>query len=635
MLQLRELLHEAKARARLIGRTLRLVHGAAGLWMVLWAVLLIGNGLIPAALVYLTKYLVDSVAATVSAGATWENVQVILIPAAAMGGLLVLQRSLGGLTSWVSMAQSELVQDRVKELVHEKAAAVHYSFYESAGYFDRLQQANSQASGRTLGLIQNIGNLFQSAITFASIVVILLPYGLFIPLLLVLSTLPALYVVVHHNRRHHAWWERNTPLQRWAQYFDGIITHNLAAAEIRLLGVGPFLQAKYQHYRGRLRRERLQLAKEQALATLGASAVALVAVGGAMAWMVWQALRGMASLGDLALFYQAFNQGQSLMRTLLSGAGQIYSDTLFLDHLFTFLDQESEGSREPAEQQPFPPTLHQGIAFEGVTFRYPGTREPALRDFDMVVPAGKVVAVVGANGAGKSTLIKLLCRLYEPNEGCVLIDGVDIRRFSIARLRRNISVMFQYPVRYQATVAENISMGHEGAPEEEVREAGRNGGADGFIKRLPEEYDTQLGRLFEGGTELSGGEWQRIALSRAFLRQAPIVVLDEPTSYMDSWAEADWLKRFRRLVRGRTAVIITHRFTTAMQADLIYVMMEGAIVEAGTHEELLEQGGRYAESWRVQVRGVGVDEEVPPSGAGATPGGDGSQSLYLPGNASV
>ena len=600
----KSILQEARGRVELIGRTLGLVREASGWWMIVWAVLLVCTGLIPASIVYLTKFLVDSIAATIAAGATWDNIQVVVVPAAVMGALIVLQQSLGSFASWVNMAQSELVQDRIKSLVHEKAANVHFHFYESAGYFDKLQQANSQASGRTLALIQNIGNLFQSAITFVSIAFILLPYGAAIPLILLLSTLPALYVVVQHNRRHHAWWERNTALQRWAQYFDGIITHQLAAAEIRVLGTGDFLRAKYQHFRARLRVERLQLAKEQAFATLGASAVALIAMGGAMGWMVLRALRGGATLGDLALFYQAFNQGQSLMRTLLSGAGQVYSDTLFLEHLFSFLDQEREDASDAAEPAPFPSRLQRGVTFEGVTFRYPGTRAPVLDNFSMVIPAGKVVAVVGANGAGKSTLIKILCRLYEPEAGRVLVDDVDLRRMSLASLRRSISVMFQHPVRYQATVAENIAMGEEEAGIEAVEVAGRSGGAESFVENLPEGYATQLGRLFEGGTELSGGEWQRIALSRAFLRQAPIVVLDEPTSYMDSWAEADWLRRFRRLVRGQTSLIITHRFTTAMQADLIYVMMEGEIVESGTHEELVEMGGRYAESWKSQVGGV-------------------------------
>lgn len=605
---------EAKLRLRLIKRTLRIVWDAAGSWTVAWTVLLIVNGVVPAALVYLTKFLVDSLASVIEAGASWETASVVLGPALLMVGLVVVQRVLGSLTSWVGTAQSELVGDYVKEMIHRKSAAVEYGFYESPEYFDRLQQANSQASGRTLTLLRNLGTLLQSSVTFVSIGVVLAQYSVFVPLLLVLSTLPALYVVVRYNRFYHDWWKETTEKQRLANYFDAVLTTHAMAAEVRLLSLSAPFRKLYQALRERLREERIDIAKRQAIATLGATAIGLVVTGAAMVWMVWRALRGLATLGDLALFYQAFNQGQGLMRGLLSGAGQIYTDTLFLQHLFMFLDQGEEEEAPPGAL-PMPGGLHQGIEFEDVTFTYPGGSTPALDQFDIKIPAGKVVAVVGANGAGKSTLIKLLCRLYDPDEGQVTIDGVDLRQYSREELRENVSVLFQHPVRYQATAAENISMGEEDVPLEDVERASRHGGSHDFINRLPKRYDTKFGRLFEGGTELSGGEWQRVALSRAFLRPAPIVVLDEPTTYMDSWTEIEWMQRFRSLVKGRTALIITHRFTTAMQADLIYVMMEGQVTEMGTHKELLRLGGHYAESWwaQMQVEGEPVATGAPGS----------------------
>lgn len=596
---------EAKLRLRLIGRTLGLVWNAAGSWTLVWAVLLVVSGVVPAALVYLTKFLVDSVASVIEAGASWETARVVLGPALVMVGLVVVQRVLGSLTSWVGTAQSELVGDYVKEMIHRKSAAVEYGFYESPEYFDRLQQANSQASGRTLTLLRNLGTLLQSGVTFVSIGFVLARYSVFVPLLLILSTLPALYVVVRYNRFYHDWWKETTEKQRLANYFDAVLTTHAMAAEVRLLSLSAPFRKLYQTLRERLREERIDIAKRQSLATLGATALGLVVTGGAMVWMVWRALLGLATLGDLALFYQAFNQGQSLMRNLLSGAGQIYTDTLFLQHLFSFLDQGEE-EESPPDALPMPGGLQEGIEFEDVTFTYPGSSTPALNHFNIRIPAEKIVAVVGANGAGKSTLIKLLCRLYDPDEGRVTIDGTDLREYARAELRENISVLFQHPVRYQATAAENISMGEEDVPLPDIERASRHGGSHDFINRLPKRYDTKFGRLFEGGTELSGGEWQRVALSRAFLRPAPIVILDEPTTYMDSWTEVEWMRRFRGLVKGQTALIITHRFTTAMQADLIYVMMEGRVSEMGTHQELLRLGGHYAESWWAQMR---VEEE--------------------------
>jgi len=323
--------------------------------------------------------------------------------------------------------------------------------------------------------------------------------------------------------------------------------------------------------------------------------------GSALAWMLWRALHGHVTLGDLALLYQAFNRGQDLMRALLSDVGQIYSNSLFLGHLFAFLNLESQIT-DPSAPERTPGAIRQGVQFHGVTFRYPGSERAALRDFSLTVPAGQIVALVGANGAGKSTLTKLLCRFYDPESGTITIDGTDIRRFSVADLRRMLTVLFQHPVPYHATAAENIALGDMRlTPDgEALAQAARSAGADEVIQRLPHGYDTLLGKWFAEGTELSGGEWQRLALARAFLRRASLIILDEPTSFMDSWSEADWFERLRALASGRTTVLITHRFTIAMRADIIHVMHDGQIVESGSHAELLALRGRYAQSWQQQ-----------------------------------
>jgi ATP-binding cassette subfamily B protein len=307
------------------------------------------------------------------------------------------------------------------------------------------------------------------------------------------------------------------------------------------------------------------------------------------------------------LFYAAFQRGQGLLRALLGDLEQLYSNTLFLGSLFEFLALEP-AIADPARPTPAPAALRQGIRFRDITFHYPGSARAALERFDMHVPAGQVVAIVGTNGAGKSTLVKLLCRLYDPESGTVELDGVDIRELALDDLRRQISVLFQSPVPYHAGVAENIAMGDLAAAPDAaaIETAARGAGAHEIAMRLPQGYDTLLGKWFADGAELSGGEWQRIALARAFLRRSQIVVLDEPTSFMDSWAEAEWLERFRALVAGRTALMITHRFTTAMCADLIYVLRDGRIVESGSHHELVERGGFYAQSWEAQLRGAPV-----------------------------
>jgi ATP-binding cassette subfamily B protein len=297
------------------------------------------------------------------------------------------------------------------------------------------------------------------------------------------------------------------------------------------------------------------------------------------------------------------------VRSLLANVGHLYYNSLFLGNLFEFLALEPRvvDPPRPASSAKTPAGLREGVRFRQVTFRYPGSPRAALHDFDLTIPAGQIVALVGPNGAGKSTLIKLLCRLYDPDAGRIEIDGIDLRDLEIDKVRGLITVLFQQPVHYNATVAENMALGTSGAAARPALEAAaRAAGLEEVVSRLPRGYDTLLGKWFEAGAELSVGEWQRVALARAFLRQAPILLLDEPTSAMDSWAEAEWVGRFRTLAAGRTVLLITHRFTTAMRADRIHVLADGQVVESGTHDELLRQGGRYARSWAAQVNPVPV-----------------------------
>ena len=584
-------------------RAFRIIWLATKGWTVTWAILLLIQGALPAATVYLTKVLVDSVAAAIGSGLSADSVQPIILPAVCMCAVLLGTQLVGSLIGWVRSAQSELVQDYIKSKIHTKAALVDLEFYEMPEESDRMARANNEASTRSVSLLQNFGGLIQNTVTLVAVSALLIPYSIWLPVVLLISTLPALWVVLRHNSLHHDWWERTTEDRRWANYYDSILTLSFPAAEVRILGLAPKYQEAYRSLRKRLRNSRLRLMRNQNIAQLGAGASALFITIGTLGWMGIRALNGAATLGDLALFYQAFSQGQNLMRTLLSSVGQLYSDALFLEHLFLFLDTKPR-IKSNDRPKPAPKNLRYGIDFKGVRFLYPGSDHVALDQFTLHIPAGKTVALVGPNGAGKTTVTKLLCRFYDPVEGSIQLDGIDIRDVDIEELRRTCTILFQHPMRYVATAGENISMGDlKREPTlENIRDAAEGGGARDVVERLPEEYDTLLGKQFRGGVELSGGQWQRLTLARAFFRESPIVVLDEPTSFMDSWAETKWLDRFRQLVQGRTAVIVTHRFTTAMRADIICVMENGGLVETGTHEELLAQGGLYAASWKAQMR---------------------------------
>jgi ATP-binding cassette, subfamily B, bacterial len=599
--QLREATGRFRRQLPYIPLAMRLVKQSAGGLVVVWLALLLVQGLLPVASVYLTRTLVDGAAAMVGAGGGWKAMTPLLPAGVAMVLVLIGGEVFQGLGKWVRTAQSERVQDHVHELIHEQAMKLDLSFYDDPAYYDQLHRARIDALSRPAALIENAGALVQSLITLAAMAGVLLTFGIWIPLLLALSTLPALFVVLRHTIHYHRWRIQNTTAIRKTNYYDLMLSQREAAAEMRLFGLGPHFRSLFRGLRARLRSEEVQLSRSEAFAQAVAALIGLAAMACAMAWMGLKALNGAIGLGGLALFYQAFYQGQRMMRSLLGSAGEIYRNMMFLENLFEFLSLKP---RIIESENPFPhPGLHKEIEIQNVTFYYPGTERPALLNFNLNIPAGKITALVGENGAGKTTLIKLLCRFYDPEQGRVFIDGADIRTLSLLAIRQRITVLFQEPVHYHDTVFNNIAFGDidNNPAMDQVETAARAAGADTPINRLPKTYEAVLGKWF-GGAELSGGEWQRLALARAFLRRAEFIILDEPTSFMDSWAETDWLLRFRTLVSGRTALIITHRFTTALQADIIHVMDNGSIVESGNHEDLLAAKGRYESSWRRQMR---------------------------------
>ena len=569
-----------------------------------WFALLVVQGALPVGTIYLSRLFVDALVPAIQAGGAWESLRPVILYGALIGALFLAGELLQGATEWVRAALAEFVQDHVSNLIHAKSVALDLAYYETPDFYDHLHRATADASYRPISLLESAGSLIQNGLTLLGMGALLLAYGAWLPFVLFFSMLPALYVVFTNNRKYHRWWHESTQDRRWANYFDYLLTANEAAAELRLFDLGDHFRASFQAIRRRLRGERLDLLKTQSLARAGAALVSLLLTGSVMVWFGWRVLRGLLTLGDLALFYQVFNRGQTLMRALLGDLGQIYASNLFLGGFFEFLAL-APGLRDPARPQRSPARLKRGISFRQVGFRYPGSPRAALQDFNLEIPAGQVAAIVGENGAGKTTLVKLLCRLYDVEAGAIELDGVDLRQIPIADLRGLTTVLFQDPVPYYASAGQNIALGNvsAGPGRPDVEAAARRAGAHEVIRRLPEGYDTLLGRYFAGGAELSAGEWQRVALARAYVRQAELVILDEPTSFMDSWSEADWFDRLRQLVDGRTAVVITHRLTVARRADIIHVMHAGRIVESGAHEALLRLGGRYAESWFAQMQG--------------------------------
>jgi ATP-binding cassette subfamily B protein len=347
----------------------------------------------------------------------------------------------------------------------------------------------------------------------------------------------------------------------------------------------------------------LQLAAWRFRSDLVTQAAATLAVFGSFAYILYRASAGALTVGDVVMYYQAFQRGQDFLKDILGGLAGLYEDHLFLAGLYEFLDLERRVIEPPAPR-PVPRPLRSGIVFDGVSFQYPGASRKVLHDVTLTIRPGEHVALVGANGSGKTTIVKLLCRLYDPTGGAITVDGIDLRELDTVALRREISVVFQDWAAYHVSARDNIWFGdpRPDCDEERIRRAARNSGADEVISRLANGYETVLGKWFEHGEELSMGEWQKIALARAFVRDTQIVVLDEPTSFLDVQAEHEVFNRFRQLAAGKSTILISHRLSTVRMADRIYVLEDGRIAESGRHDELIRRGQAYARLFETQAQ---------------------------------
>jgi ATP-binding cassette subfamily B protein len=581
-------------------RALRLVWTATPGWTIASMVLLVLQGFLPVLFVYLMRSVVNSVANVLRGDLTPGAMRIAFLMVVLAASVQVIGEILRAIAKWVRTSQSDIVQDSIHSMILKKSTEIDMAFYDSAEFYDDLHLAREEAKYRPIALLESSSSVLQNCLTLIAMAAVLIRFGWIIPIALILSTLPALYVLLTYTERNHHWRVWNIENERWASYYSTILCMREAAAEVRIFNLGDFFRMRFESLRKEWRTDRLKLHKKQRTSELMAGVAGYLISGASLAWMVWKAIQQSLTLGDLAMFYTAFNQGQLLMRSLLENVRQAYENSLFLGHLFEFMELQPKVLSKENSQTP---EIGNGFVFRNVTFSYPGSGRNALTNFSLTIPAKKITAIVGSNGAGKTTLIKMLCRFYDPVAGCVELNGVDLREYNLEELRKKITVLFQEPVHYASTVAENIGYGDVNRQNEEIaiRKAAQKSGAEEIILRLPKNYETLLGRFFRNGAELSNGEWQRIALARAFFRQTPVILLDEPTSAMDSWAEADWLKRFRNLVQGQTALIITHRFTTAMRADIIHVMQNGQIIESGTHETLLASAGHYAQSWMAQM----------------------------------
>ena len=524
-------LADALRELRPLPRAIALVARAAGRWTALWALLLVAQGLLPVAVVYLVRELVDALFAALQASGEGSAGRSVLL-AVTIAVLMLAAEILKSAAAWVRTVQAELVQDHVSELVHRQSLAVDLAFYELPEGYDRLYRARDDATYRPTALLESFGSFFQNGLTLVAMAAVVTRFGLWVPWALIVGTAPALFVVLGYGQRRHRWWREATPRHRMAAYLDWLMTSAENAAEVRLFALGDRFRSAFRAVREGLRGERLALEGERTRAEIGAGVFALAVQGAVTCWMIWRATRREIGAGDLALFYQAFQQGQSLLRAALHDLGGIYANSLFLGDLFEFLDLEprlSDAKASPAE----PARVEREVRFRDVRFTYPGASRPALDGLDLTIPAGRVgrhrrPERLGEEHARQAPLplLRSRCRLDR-----------DRRHRSARAAARGRAAAVERPVPDAGALRRFGGREHRlrrrVLASRRARRSPRPPSAprpDELIDRLPQGYETLLGKWFEGGTELRAGEWQRIALARAFFRRAPILVLDEPTS---------------------------------------------------------------------------------------------------------
>jgi len=591
---------------------LRQIWATSPLLTALSLLLRLLRAFVPIALLYVGKLIIDEAVRVAGSGvvldslaAAWHGgaLDTLLFLLLLEFGLAIGSDLLGRLISYGDGLLSELFTNATSVRLMEHAATLDLEDFEDPDLQDKLDRARRQTMGR-MNLMSQLFDQVQDAITVVSFGIGLLVYAPWLMLLLAVALVPAFIGEAHFNALgyslNYAW----TPERRQLEYVRQMGASVETAKEVKIFNLHKYLIGRYRDLASRLFEANRALARRRAFWGTLLAALGTLGYYVAYAYIAWRTIKGDFSIGDLTFLAGSFRRLRQLLEGLLVGFSQVAGQALYLDDLFSFFEIKPEIA-SPANPRAVPQPIRQGFVFENVGFRYPDAQRWALRGLSFELHAGEVLALVGENGAGKTTLVKLLARLYDPDEGRILLDGVDLRDYDLDALRASIGVIFQDFVRYHLTAGENIGVGQIDAmhDRERVREAARRALADQVIDALPYGYDQLVGRRFKNGVDLSGGQWQKIAIARAYMRDAQVMILDEPTAALDARAEFEVFQRFKELSDQRTAVLISHRFSSVRMADRILVLADGKVEASGTHEQLMAQGGRYAELFELQAAG--------------------------------
>ncbi|MGI9056983.1 MAG: ABC transporter ATP-binding protein [Ktedonobacteraceae bacterium] len=587
-------------------RVLRLVWSTSALLTVFMGVLSLLQGFTPALSVWITGLVIDSVVL----GIRIHSTSPIWFPVSLQLAIVLISNLLSTLSNIVQQLLQEKVSNRVQLLILEKADTLDLAFFENPEFYDKMRQAADQSTYQPVSMISQTFSLFQTTVTMLSMIFLLLQLSWWLAIVALIVPIPAFFSSIHYGWRGFQRKRWQSPERRVMDYFNRLMTVDTYNKEIKLFTLGNFFVTQFKRLANKLYEEDKEIIVRRYLINFLWSALTGVANSAIYLYVALQVVLslGRISLGSLSRYTQAAVQAGQSFQGLLSGISSTYENNLYVNTLFEFLEYKPEIVSPPKPQPLAKAKGSKGldIEFRNVSFTYPGKdaeTHAALKNVSFTIHAGEAIAVVGRNGAGKTTIVKLLTRLYDPDEGEILIDGRNIKEYDLQELRGHVGVIFQDYVTYFLSARENIGVGrvNEIDNQELVSSAAKKSGASEVIEGLAEGYDTMLGRWFNKGTQLSGGEWQKIALARAFIRDAGILVLDEPTSALDARAEYEVFTHFRTLTGGRTTVFISHRFSTVRLADRIFVIEHGNIIECGSHKELMQLDGHYAELFNLQA----------------------------------
>ncbi len=574
-----------------------------GGWLIL-SISTVLNAALPASQAYVAGRIIDSVAHGMQQGDAWQGLQISMPWIALEFALLTASFVIGQARSFADHTMNARLTHYIAMRIMHKASELDVQYFEDPAFYDKLQNAKRQAEFRAISLVTGVFAIIQNVVTLGSFLVIVLAFQPWIAAILFGASIPAFIAQGRYSRLYFRMLTWRAPEFRQLRYLEELMTSDKTIKEVRLFGLATSIIQRHEETFQTYYHEDVAIARKRSLMSVWWGFVSTASFYVAYTWVVWLAIQGQITIGSLTFYAAILRQSQNTFQSLFNGVNWLLENGLFMTQLIEFFDLQAHMQR-PAQPVAMPHPMQDGIQFHNVSFRYPEHSNWTLRNINLHIRAGETLALVGINGAGKTTLVKLLTRLYDPTEGHITIDGIDIRDIEPDDLQQHIGVIFQDFVRYQMTLSDNIGFGDVSHLNDTARihQAAEFGGADDIAKQLAQGYDTTLGRQFQNGRELSGGQWQKIALSRAFMREGGILILDEPTAALDAQHEYEVFQRFRELTQGRTAVLISHRFSTVRMADRIAVLADGELREIGTHAELMQLNGIYAELFEMQASG--------------------------------